>query len=285
MALFETEETNQYTFEPVTVYPFYAEINRSLVWQAFTPFTSRPTGTALTIVDMACGTGVITRLIAEELARIGQPGRILCVDPSAEALRLAQKSMEELEVRADFIQGATDDLSSIVQNADAAFFCNAIHLVSDKLTAFRQINAILAPGGIFACNSAFFDGTNVGETQRFARLWIRRAVGWLRKEHPEVMFSRETKAVAMQWLKPEEYSTLLKESGFKSIEITLEKAFISLDALRDLGKYWLFIEGALPGVPLSLGAAALGISVYQAGQELDMAGIDRMWLQMVARKE
>jgi ubiquinone/menaquinone biosynthesis C-methylase UbiE len=169
------------------------------------------------------------------LARIGQPGRILCVDPSAEALRLAQKSMEELEVQADFIQGATDDLSSIVQNADAAFFCNAIHLVSDKLTAFRQINAILAPGGIFACNSAFFDGTNVGETQRFARLWIRRAVGWLRKEHPEVMFSRETKAVAMQWLKPEEYSTLLKESGFKSIEIMLEKAFISLDALRDLG--------------------------------------------------
>ena len=46
-----------------------------------------------------------------------------------------------------------------------------------------------------------------------------------------------------------------------------------------------FIEGALPGVPLSLGAAALGISVYQAGQQLDMAGIDRMWLQMVARKE
>ncbi len=98
------------------------------------------------------------------------------------------------------------------------------------------------------------------------------------------MFSRETKTVAMQWLNPDQYSSLLKESGFKSIEITLEKAMIPLDALRDLGKYWLFIEGALPGVPLPLGATALGISVYQAGQELDMAGIDRMWLQMVAIK-
>ncbi len=107
---------------------------------------------------------------------------------------------------------------------------------------------------------------------------------WLRKEHPEVMFSRETKTVAMQWLNPDQYSSLLKESGFKSIEITLEKAMIPLDALRDLGKYWLFIEGALPGVPLPVGATALGISVYQAGQELDMAGIDRMWLQMVAIK-
>jgi len=285
MSLFETEETNQYTFEPVTLHPFYTEINRSLVRQAFILLTKRPSGTAFSIVDMACGTGVIARLIAEEFVRLGLLGHILCVDPSAEALRRAQKSMQEMEIKADFIQGDADDLASIVQNADAAFFCNAIHLVSDKLSAFRQMKAILAPGGIFACNSAFFDGTNVGETQRFARLWIRKAVGWLRKEHPEVMLSRETKTVAMQWLNPEEYSTLLKESGFKDIEITLEKTFISLDALRDLGKYWLFIAGALPGVPLPLGADALDISVYQAGQELDMAGVDRMWLQMLARKE
>ncbi len=285
MSLFETEETNRYTFEPVTVHPFYAEINRSLVRQALLPLPSRPTGTTLSIVDMACGTGVITRLIAEELLRLGLPGRVVGVDPSAEALRLAQMSMKDVQIKTDFIQGDTNDLSSIIRNADAAFFCNAIHLISDKLSALRQIKAVLAPGGIFACNSAFFEGTNVGETQRFARLWIRKAVGWLRKEHPEVMFSRETKTEAMQWLKPEEYHTLLIESGFKDIEITLEKTFISLDALRDLGKYWLFIAGALPGVPLPLAAAALGTSVYQAGEELDMAGIDRMWLQMLARKE
>ncbi len=284
MGLFETEETNQYTFEPVTAHPFYTEINRSLVRQAFIPFATQPAGAALTIVDMACGTGVITRLIAEEMVRQGHPGRIICVDPSAEALRLAQKSMEEVEVKTEFIQGEADDLPAIVQNADAAFFCNAIHLIPDKLSAFRQIIAILAPGGIFACNSAFFDGTNAEGTERFARLWIRRAVGWLRREHPEVLFSRGAKAVAMQWLNPEEYASLLKQSGFNSIEITLERAMIPLDALRDLGKYWLFIEGALPGVPLAHGAVALGISVYQTGHELGMSEVPRMWLQMVARK-
>jgi ubiquinone/menaquinone biosynthesis C-methylase UbiE len=284
MGLFETEETNQYTFEPVTVHPFYAEINRSLVRQAFIPFATRPVGAALTIVDMACGTGVITRLIAEEMARLGHSGRIICVDPSAEALRLAQKSIEMVEVKVEFIQGNVDDLSAIVHDADAAFFCNAIHLIPDKLSAFQQIIAILAPGSIFACNSAFFDGTNAKETERFAHLWIRRAVGWLRREHPEVLLSRGAKAVAMQWLNPEEYGRLLEQSGFNNIEITLERTMIPLDALRDLGKYWLFIEGALPGVPLAYGAAALGISVYQTGQELDMAGVPRVWLQMVARK-
>jgi ubiquinone/menaquinone biosynthesis C-methylase UbiE len=284
MGLFETEETNQFTFEPVTAHPFYTEINRSLVQQAFIAFETRPAGAALTIVDMACGTGVITRLIAEEMARHGHSGRIICVDPSAEALRLAQNSMEMVEVNVEFIQGEVDDLSAIVHNADAVFFCNAIHLIPDKRSAFRQILAILAPGGIFACNSAFFTGTNAKETERFAHLWIRRAVGWLRREHPEVLFSRGAKAVAMQWLNPEEYGSLLEQSGFNTIEITLERTMIPLDALRDLGKYWLFIEGALPGVPLAPGAAALGFSVYETGHELDMAGVPRMWLQMVARK-
>jgi len=57
--------------------------------------------------------------------------------------------------------------------------------------------AILAPSGIFACNSAFYNGTNVESTLRFDRLWIRRAVQWLRFAQPEVQLSRGAKAIAM----------------------------------------------------------------------------------------
>jgi hypothetical protein len=59
---------------------------------------------------------------------------------------------------------------------------------------------------------------------------------------------------------------------------------MTVDSYHDIGQYWLFIEGALPGVPLPVGAAALGISVYQAGQELGIKEIPRNWLQIVARK-
>ena len=59
---------------------------------------------------------------------------------------------------------------------------------------------------------------------------------------------------------------------------------MSLDGLRDLGHYWLFIEGALPGVQLTLGAMALGIAVYQTGQELGMADVPRLWLQIIATR-
>jgi ubiquinone/menaquinone biosynthesis C-methylase UbiE len=288
MGLIETSETNKFTFEQFAAHPFYTEVNRALVQQALAHLRDRPQDKPMTIVDMACGTGAVTRLIAEEMARQGHTAhlRLIGVDPSAEALRRARKGMETLAepVEADFIQGETTDLPQFVQNADAAFFCNAIHLLPDKLTAFQQMAAILAPKGIFACNSAFYEGTYVSGTERFYRHWTRRAVGWLKKEHPETKLSRENKAMAMQWLGPDSYIELLKKSGFEQVETQQVDANISLDAWRDIGHYWLFIEGALPGAPLAYGAEALGKAVYQAGQELDLTEVPRTWLQIVATK-
>ncbi len=286
MGMIETDETNQFTFEAFAAHTFYTEINRSLVRQALASLEAHPINVTLTIVDMACGTGAITRLIAEEITRQGRQACIIGVDPSAEALRRAQNGMQAAGsgVKTEFIQGEASDLPKIVHSADAAFFCNAIHLVPEKLAAFQQVASILAPGGIFACNSAFYDGTYVPGTERFYHLWTRRAVGWLRKEHPEIRLSRDAKAMAMQWLNPTEYTDLLKQSGFSHVEITQESVPVSLEAWKDLGHYWLFIEGALPGAPLAFGAAALGTSVYQVGEELGLTEVPRMWLQIVASK-
>jgi len=284
MSLIETEETNQFTFEAFASHNFYTEVNRSLVRHALASIAPRPPNIPLTIVDMACGTGAVTRLIAEEISSQGRRAHIIGVDPSAEALRRAQKGMQGMEVKAEFIQGETSDLPNIVQNADAAFFCNAIHLLSDKLSAFRLIASILAPDGIFACNSAFYNGTYVEGTERFYRLWTRRAVGWLRKEHPEAHLSREAKAMAMQQIDREGYICLLKEGGFCRVDAVEEQAMMTVDSYRDIGQYWLFIEGALPGIPLALGAQALEISAYQAGEELGLKDIPRNWLQIIAHK-
>ena len=284
MEMIETEETNQFTFEAFAAHPFYTEVNRSLVRQALAHLATRPVDVPLTIIDMACGTGAITRLVAEEIASQGRQAHLIGVDPSAEALRRAQKSMAEMGTRADFIQGDANSLPSIVNNADIAFFCNAIHLVPNKLSAFQQMASILAPGGIFACNSAFYEGTYVEGTDRFYHLWIRHAMRCLRKEHPEVRLSREEKAQAMQWLTPGDYIESLKQAGFGSVETDYEQVHITLDAWRDLGHYWLFIEGALPGAPLAFAAAALEKAVYQAGQELGLTEVPRMWLQIVATK-
>ena len=59
---------------------------------------------------------------------------------------------------------------------------------------------------------------------------------------------------------------------------------VTIDSFSDLGQYWLFIEGALPGIPLNLGAEALGIAAYQAGEELGLKEVPRNWLQIIAHK-
>lgn len=279
-----TEEINQFTFEPFAAHPFYTAVNRSLVQQALAPLASRPTQRPLTIVDLACGTGAITRLIAEECHSSAHSIRFIAIDPSTEALQKAQWQAEQLHLSVTFFQGEATDLPRLVSTADAIFFCNAVHLLPDKGAAFQNIADVLAERGIFACNSAFYEGTSTDETLRFGRLWIRRAVGWLREEHPEVLFTRQSKATALQWLTPERYLHLLQESGFREVNITQEQVMMSLDGLRDLGRYKLFIEGALPGVPLVAGAAALGVAVYQAGKELEMAEVSRQWLQIIATK-
>lgn len=285
MGLLETEETNKFSFEAFAAHAFYTEINRSLVRRALAPLLTLSANQEITIIDMACGTGSVTRLIAEEMTRQKhQQVRIIGVDPSAEALRVARISMEAIEVKVELIQGETGDLAPLVQDANAAFFCNAIHLIADKLSAFQQMAAILAPGGVLASNTAFYDGTSLGETTRFTRLWIRRAVGWLRKEHPEVRLSRDTRTTPMQWLPPEEYISLLEQSGMSDIDATQERVTVTLDGIRDLGRYWLFIEGALPGAPLTIGAAALSSTIYEVGQELGMTEVPRKWLQIISVK-
>lgn len=282
--LIETDETNQFTFEPFAAHEFYTEVNRSLVRQALASFQTRSPRKPLTIVDMACGTGAVTRLIAEELKKQGRQARIIGVDPSAEALRRARKSMAEIGSQAEFIQGDTEDLSRLVHDVDAAFFCNAIHLLADKRAAFQLMASILTPGGVFACNSAFYNGAYVEGTERFYRLWTRRAIGWLRKEHPEVHVSRESKTTAMQWINVDEYVQLLKEGGFQRVDAVQEEAVMTVESYHDIGQYWLFIEGALPGIPLALGAAALGTTVYQVGEELNLTDIPRNWLQLISYK-
>ena len=291
MGLIETDETNLYTFEPFASHPFYTDVNRVFVKQALAHLHVQDNDKLLTIVDMACGTGAVTRLVAEELIAQGHTGliKLIGVDPSAEALRRAQKGMDELglpeTIYAEFIQGESEDLPRIVSNVDAAFFCNAIHLVPDKLAAFKLVASILAPHGIFGCNSSFYEGAYVPGTERFYRTWTRRAVGWLKQEYPEIHLSREAKAMAMQWLTPDDYIQDLKQSGFSEVEMQYTDTAISLDAWNDIGHYWLFIEGALPGIPLAQGAEALGAAVYKVGAELGLQEVPRTWLQMVAVKQ
>ena len=273
---------SSYTFDPFAQHKFYHDVNQSLVHRAITRLdAAHPAGEPVRVVELASGTGAVTELILDELERLGRPGTVIGVEPSPEAIEIAT---DRLSARgATFVQGDADSLATVAPNADAIFFCNAIHLVPDKREVAGKIASALALNGFFACNSSFYQGAYAPGSERFYHLWTRRALGWLRKNHPGVRTSRSEKATAMQWLTPDEYAQALEANGLHVVDRAEETALMPLRAWQDIGRYWLFIEGALPGVPIPIGADALEYAAAEAMTELNLTEVPRIWLQLVAQ--
>lgn len=280
--MIETSQEHEiFSYEPFTQHTFYKEINRNLVERAV---AALPTGKSLNIVDLGSGTGAITQMVAEALQKRGMEATLIGVEPSADAITRARQRLAGVGMEVRFVQGDSSDLAKLGLSLDALFFCNAIHLVPDKDQAIQQIAEVLAPGGLFAFNSSFFTGAYTAGSETYYRLWTRRAIGWLRREHPEVKLSRDEKALAMQWLSQDEYIALLQKHGLGVLSCSLDEAHMDLHSWQDIGHYWLFIEGALPGAPLAAGAEALRQGAIEAFQELGLPYVPRNWLQIVSRR-
>jgi len=185
-----------------------------------------------------------------------------------------------------FVQGDADQLAHLVTDADMVFLCNALHLIPDKPDALRKIAAVLVPGGFLACNSTFFTGAQTPESERFTHRWIRRAFGWLRQHHPDLHPTHrgQSASAALTWLSADEYVTLLEMQGFQMVERRLELAQLPLQAVQDIGRYRLFIAGALPGIPIPIGAEALTWAAAVAAEELTITEVPRIWLQLLAQR-
>jgi ubiquinone/menaquinone biosynthesis C-methylase UbiE len=272
-----------YTFDPFARHQFYHDVNSALVRAAIGRLDAeRPAGAMVRVVELASGTGAVTELILDELERLNRPASVTGVEPSFEAIDVARDRLRGRDVR--FEQGDVDHLAEIVPQADAVFFCNAIHLIPDKEHVISKIASVVSPDGFFACNSAFFDGTYAPGSERFYHLWTRRALGWLRAHHPDTRPSRTGKTTAMQWLSADEYAGLLERHGFRVVSRDLDEAQMPLRSWQDIGRYWLFIEGALPGVPIPIGADALEHAAAEAFAELSLTEVPRNWLQLVAQR-
>lgn len=272
-----------YTFDPFTRHQFYTDVNRSLVEHTIELLCStHPAEKPVKVAELASGTGAVTELVLDALERRSRVAEVVGVEPSLDAIHVAERRLAGRPV--SFVQGDADDLPAAVGKADAVFFCNAIHLVPDKDAAVATITRILRRGGYFAANSAFYTGTYAEGSERFYHLWTRRAIGWLRKNHPDVRLAHHGKTMAMQWLSPEEYAQVMRRQGLEVALEEVDTAYMPLRAWQDIGRYSLFIEGALPGVPIPVGADALEASAEQAFDELQLEVVPRNWLQLVARK-
>jgi ubiquinone/menaquinone biosynthesis C-methylase UbiE len=275
--------TDRYGFDPFARHPLYARVNHSLVQRAIARLdAAQPPGAPVRVVDLAAGTGAVTQLIVDELDRLGRPATVLGTEPAPEALAIARERLQGRAVQ--FVPGDVEQVARVVTDAHLVFLCNALHLIPDKSDAVRKIASVLAPGGFFACNSTFFTGAQTPDCERFTHRWIRRAFGWLRQHHPELRPTHRGQVAALAWLSADEYVTLLEAQGLQIVERTLELALLPMQAVQDIGRYRLFIAGALPGIPIPIGAEALAWAAAEAARELAITAVPRIWLQLLAQR-
>ena len=266
-------DDDPFSFTPFTRHSFFTHVNQWIVEKVICPGRQ-------VIVDLGCGPGAVTQLILERLGRSDPAPRVIGVDPSSSALAKARAAISSKV--AEFVEGSAEWLSKLVGSADAVVFLNAIHLIQDKPRVLAEIRRVLSPGGVLAFNSTFFNGAYVEGTSGFWRRWVVRSVQALREKGLDVRHAHDRKATALEWLSPEQYGALCEASGFKPTTVELVKINMTAESLADIGRFSLFIEGALPGVPLEDGSAALQVGLQRTMEELKVESVPRYWLEVVA---
>ncbi len=255
--------------------PFYSEQNARLVDMA-------GVGPGQRIVDLACGTGAVTRLIAERL-RNARDTAVIGIDHSASALKQAMEDLKDVRDSAiQFVQSQMEQFSEAVkESVDTVIFCNAIHYVPDKDALLADISKALKPGGKLAFNTTFFEGAHPLETLTFYRKWMFKATRYLRREYG-LSPSRSDKVEARKQLTPDEYKTLLEDNGFRIAEQKIDTVEFTLEGFMDISTFEDFIEGTMPGVPFDKASASLKAGAKEAFEEMKVDFIPRNWLDIVA---
>ena len=110
------------------------------------------------VLDFGCGPGFFTREFAK---RVGETGHVIAVDLQAEMLRIVEQKLgpEGLMPRIETHQCAPDSLllsPAWDGKIDVAFAIFVVHEVPDPAKLFREIAALVKPGGTFFYTEPFF---------------------------------------------------------------------------------------------------------------------------------
>lgn len=98
-----------------------------------------------TVLDAGCGSGQVTRMLAERLPA----GRVVAVDGSAAMAREAAEALADLAPRVRVMHMDLLDLD-LPEPVDAVFSSAVFHWITDHERLFRRLAAALRPGGRLA---------------------------------------------------------------------------------------------------------------------------------------
>jgi ubiquinone/menaquinone biosynthesis C-methylase UbiE len=175
------------------------------------------------VLDVACGTGAVTRLAAD---RVGRPGSVAGADINAAMLSVARAATATSRGAAIQWYETAAEAMPLPDAAYDVVFCQlALQFFADKPAALRECHRVLAPGGrayvSVPAPTAFFDVFEQAVTRH-----VGDAVG---------AFVRQVFALNDS----SELNRLFRHAGFSAIEVRTETPELRLPAARDF--MWQYV--------------------------------------------
>jgi ubiquinone/menaquinone biosynthesis C-methylase UbiE len=165
---------------------------------------------------------------------------------------------------------------------DAVIFCNGIHYIGDKCRVLAEAHRTLRAGGVFAFNTAFFQGAHPEETEPFYRRWMTKALRMLRERYD--LRPERHKVETRYQLTPERYGMLLEAEGFRIAAQELVPVRVSQEGWIDISRFSDFVSGVLPGIPIKTASEVLCETLRETMTELKIQAVPRNWLSIIAAR-
>lgn len=103
-----------------------------------------PIGRGQDILDVACGSGAVTRLAA---AKVGINGSLTGLDMNPGMLEIARESCRYVQPEIDWRQGDATDMPFDDEGFDTVVCQQGVQFIPDKSAALKEIHRVLRPGG------------------------------------------------------------------------------------------------------------------------------------------
>ena len=212
-----------------------------------------------TVLDAGCGSGRVTERLLERLPK----GRVIAVDAAPSMLAEARKRLARFGERVEFVECDLGEPLAVEGPVDAVFSTATFHWVPDHDALFRNLAAVLRPGGrlVAQCGGA----GNVASVQRVAAELMDD--GWMGP---------------WTFATPEEAAARLAAAGFVDVETWLHEEPTPIDPGEPLETFLatVILRGHLARLPED-GRPGF---VQRVAERLPSPVIDYVRLNVIARK-